>query len=112
MSKPGVIVRAKSIDRTRHWTVVVRFFLATLSGVLFLLPTLQWLTQTFGTSRIGCILHPFFSILVLVALTFMFVRFVHRDIPDKGDIPWLKNIAEVLKDNEHKVADVDGYNTG
>ncbi|MDI8993128.1 hypothetical protein MJI20_30855, partial [Salmonella enterica subsp. enterica serovar Anatum] len=42
-------------------------------------------------------------------LMFMFVRFVHHNIPDKKDIPWLKNIVEVLKGNEHKVADVGKY---
>jgi formate dehydrogenase-N gamma subunit len=47
-----------------------------------------------------------------VALMFMFVRFVHHNIPDKKDIPWLKNIVEVLKGNEHKVADVGKYNAG
>ncbi|MDI5303843.1 hypothetical protein MJN76_31435, partial [Salmonella enterica subsp. enterica serovar Anatum] len=40
------------------------------------------------------------------------VRFVHHNIPDKKDIPWLKNIVEVLKGNEHKVADVGKYNAG
>ena len=43
---------------------------------------------------------------------FMFVRFVHHNIPDKKDLPWLKNIVEVLKGNEHKVADVGKYNAG
>ncbi len=33
--------------------------------------------------------------------------------PDKEeDIPWLLNIVEVLKGNEHKVADVGKYNAG
>ncbi|MDI5424828.1 hypothetical protein MJM99_32255, partial [Salmonella enterica subsp. enterica serovar Kentucky] len=41
---------------------------------------------------------------IFIALMFMFVRFVHHNIPDKKDIPWLKNIVEVLKGNEHKVA--------
>ncbi len=45
----------------------------------------------------GRILHPFFGIAIFIALMFMFVRFVHHNIPDKKDIPWLKNIVEVLK---------------
>ncbi|BDY94816.1 hypothetical protein MUTS15_34730 [Escherichia coli] len=42
-------------------------------------------------------MHPFFGIAIFVALMFMFVRFVHHNIPDKKDIPWLLNIVEVLK---------------
>ncbi len=43
---------------------------------------------------------------------FMFVRFVHHNIPDRQDLPWIKGIVEVLKGNEHKVADVGKYNAG
>ena len=50
--------------------------------------------------------------LIFVALMFMFVRFVHHNIPDKQDIPWLKGIVEVLKGTEHKVARVGKYNAG
>ena len=112
MSKSKMIVRTKFIDRACHWTVVICFFLVALSGISFFFPTLQWLTQTFGTPQMGRILHPFFGLLIFVALMFMFVRFVHHNIPDKKDIPWLKNIVEVLKGNEHKVADVGKYNAG
>ena len=112
MSKSKMIVRTKFIDRACHWTVVICFFLVALSGISFFFPTLQWLTQTFGTPQMGRILHPFFGIAIFVALMFMFVRFVHHNIPDKKDIPWLLNIVEVLKGNEHKVADVGNYNAG
>ena len=92
--------------------MVICFFLVALSGISFFFPTLQWLTETFGTPQMGRILHPFFGVLIFVALMFMFVRFVHHNIPDKQDIPWLKGIVEVLKGNEHKVADVGKYNAG
>ncbi len=49
MSKSKMIVRTKFIDRACHWTVVICFFLVALSGISFFFPTLQWLTQTFGT---------------------------------------------------------------
>ena len=93
MSKSKMIVRTKFIDRACHWTVVICFFLVALSGISFFFPTLQWLTQTFGTPQMGRILHPFFGIAIFVALMFMFVRFVHHNIPDKKD--------DVLVDHEH-----------
>ena len=105
--KSKMIVRTSFIDRACHWTVVICFFLVALSGIALFFPTLQWLTQTFGTPQMGRILHPFFGVLM-----FMFVRFVKHNIPDKQDLPWLKNIVEVLKGNEHHVADVGKYNAG
>ncbi|ANR77464.1 formate dehydrogenase subunit gamma [Kosakonia sacchari] len=112
MNKSKMILRTKFIDRACHWTVVICFFLVALSGIALFFPTLHWLTQTFGTPQMGRILHPFFGVLIFLILMFMFGRFVHHNIPDKKDLPWLKNIVEVLKGNEHKVADVGKYNAG
>ena len=112
MSKSTTILRTKFFDRACHWTMVIAFFLVALSGIALFFPSLQWLTQTFGTPQMGRILHPFFGVGVFLLLMVMFVRFVHHNIPDKKDLPWLKGIVEVLKGNEHKVADVGKYNAG
>ena len=112
MSKSKMILRTKFIDRACHWTVVISFFLVSLSGIALFFPTLQWLTETFGTPQMGRILHPFFGVMIFIVLMFMFVRFVDHNIPDKQDLPWIKGIVEVLKGNEHKVADVGKYNAG
>jgi len=111
-SKGKMILRTKFIDRACHWTVVICFFLVSLSGIALFFPTLQWLTETLGTPQMGRILHPFFGLIIFVALTFMFFRFMRHNIPEKEDIPWVKGIVEVLKGNEHKVARVGKYNAG
>ncbi|MCI4002868.1 formate dehydrogenase-N subunit gamma [Dickeya dianthicola] len=112
MSNPKMIVRTKFVDRVCHWIVVISFFLVALSGIALFFPTLQWLTQTFGTPQMGRIMHPFFGILIVVCLVPMFIRFVGHNIPKRHDLPWFRNIIEVLKGNEHEVADVGKYNPG
>ncbi|MCW2478211.1 formate dehydrogenase-N subunit gamma [Candidatus Symbiopectobacterium sp. NZEC135] len=112
MSKQKMIVRTKFVDRICHWIVVISFFLVALSGIALFFPTLQWLTQTFGTPQMGRIMHPFFGILIVVCLVPMFFRFVSHNIPKRGDIPWFLHIVEVLKGNEHNVSDVGKYNPG
>ncbi|AJC65924.1 MULTISPECIES: formate dehydrogenase-N subunit gamma [Dickeya] len=112
MSNPKMIVRTKFADRVCHWIVVISFFLVALSGIALFFPTLQWLTQTFGTPQMGRIMHPFFGILIVVCLVPMFIRFVGHNIPKRQDVPWFLNIIEVLKGNEHEVADVGKYNPG
>lgn len=112
MSKQKIILRTKFIDRICHWIVVISFFLVALSGIALFFPTLQWLTQTFGTPQMGRIMHPFFGILIVICLIPMFIRFVGHNIPALRDIPWFLNIIEVLKGNEHEVADVGKYNPG
>jgi formate dehydrogenase-N gamma subunit len=58
MSKSKMILRTKFIDRACHWTVVISFFLVSLSGIALFFPTLQWLTETFGTPQVGRICIP------------------------------------------------------
>ena len=112
MSKSKMILRTSFIDRACHWTVVISFFLVSLSGIALFFPTLQWLTETFGTPQMGRILHPFFGLLIFVLLMFMFVRIEHHNIPDNHDIPRFKGIVEVMKGNEHKESEVGKYNPG
>ncbi len=50
-----MIVRTTFIDRLVAWTVVICFFLVALSNIV--LPTLQWLTETFKHLQMGRILH-------------------------------------------------------
>ncbi len=110
--KDKMIVRTKFIERACHWTVVICFFLVSLSGIAMFFPTLKWLTETFGTPQMGRILHPFFGVVIFIALMFMFTRFVKHNLFDREDLNWFKNIKEVLKGNEHEVADVGKYNAG
>lgn len=112
MSKNNLILRTRFIDRACHWTVVISFFLVALSGIALFFPTLQWLTETFGTPQMGRILHPFFGALIFVTLLVMFFRFVKYNLFSRQDIPWFKGIVEVLKGNEHLVARVGKYNPG
>lgn len=81
-------------------------------GDFVLLPDATVADRNLRHPQMGRILHPFFGVLIFVVLMFMFVRFVHHNIPDKQDIPWVKGIVEVLKGNEHKVAKVGKYNAG
>lgn len=112
MNNEPRILRTRFVDRAVHWTVVICFFLVALSGIALFFPTLQWLTQTFGTPQMGRILHPFLGVLTFVMLMFMFFRFVKHNLPEREDVSWVKNIVEVLKGNEHHVADVGKYNAG
>lgn len=57
-------------------------------------------------------MHPFFGILIVVCLVPMLFRFVSHNIPKPRDLPWFLHIVEVLKGNEHNVADVGKYNPG
>ena len=49
---------------------------------------------------------------MFVAFIFLGYLYWDHNIPEKNDIRWLKGIVEVLKGNEHAVADNGKYNLG
>lgn len=112
MKKSKMIKRNSFIDRASHWVVVICFFLVALSGISMFFPSLKWLTETFGTPQLGRIFHPFFGIMIVLALIIMFFRFVSHNIPERGDLTWWKNIVQVLKGREHEVFETGKYNPG
>lgn len=112
MKSNKMIQRYKFIDRACHWTVAISFFMVALSGIAMFFPTLQWLTETFGTPQMGRILHPFFGILIICMLIILFIRFARHNLPERGDLNWFVHIIDVLKGYEHKVTDVGIYNPG
>jgi formate dehydrogenase-N gamma subunit len=97
MSKSKMILRTKFIDRACHWTVVISFFLVSLSGIALFFPTLQWLTETFGTPQMGRILHPFFGVMIFIVLMFMFVVLYITTFPINRTFPGLKGLLRYLK---------------
>jgi formate dehydrogenase-N gamma subunit len=95
MSKSKMIVRTKFIDRACHWTVVICFFLVALSGIV-LFPDAAVADETFGTPQMGRILHPFFGVLIFVALMFMFALCPPQH-PGQAGYPVAEGHCEVLK---------------
>ena len=82
------------------------------TGVAFFFPDFAWLTEILGTPQLARAIHPFTGILMFVAFIFLCSLYWHHNIPEKNDIRWAKNVLEVLKGNEHAVADNGKYNLG
>ena len=82
------------------------------TGVAFFFPDFAWLTEILGTPQLARAIHPFTGIIMFVAFIFLGYLYWDHNIPEKNDIRWLKGIVEVLKGNEHAVADNGKYNLG
>lgn len=112
ISNDQKIVRHKTKARLSHWLLVICFFTTGLSGLAFFFPDFSWLTEIFGTPQIARFVHPFTGLIMFGAFILLVLTYWHHNIPEKNDWVWLKNIKEVLKGNEHQVADNGKYNLG
>ncbi|QIW16121.1 formate dehydrogenase subunit gamma [Pasteurellaceae bacterium RH1A] len=106
------IVRHRLPARLSHWLLVICFFTTGLSGLAFFFPDFSWLTEIFGTPKIARAIHPFTGLVMFAAFINLALIYWKHNIPEKNDIRWAKGIVEVLKGNEHAVADNGKYNLG
>ena len=112
MKKDHMILRTPLPDRLCHWTMVVCFFLVALSGLSWLFPSLNWLNSVFGTPQLARLLHPFFGVVVFVALVYLFIRFVKYNLFAKEDRIWVQNVKSVLAGDHSKKLRIGKYNAG
>ncbi|MDO4626393.1 MAG: formate dehydrogenase subunit gamma [Pasteurellaceae bacterium] len=106
------IIRHRIPARLSHWTLVICFFMTMFTGVAFFFPDFAWLTEILGTPKIARAVHPFTGILMFCAFIFLCSIYWRYNIPERNDIRWAFGILEVLKGNEHDVADNGKYNLG
>lgn len=112
MKKDRMILRTPLPDRLCHWAMVACFFLVALSGLSWLFPSLNWLNSVFGTPQLARLLHPFFGIVVFVALVYLFIRFVKYNLFEKEDRIWVDNVQSVIAGDHSKPLRIGKYNAG
>jgi formate dehydrogenase subunit gamma len=101
----GAIERFTYFERAAHWTNAIAFCVLAISGIVmafgkfFLLPItghllFGWLTYVLKTA------HNFFGPLFAVSLLVVIVTFIKDELPQRGDLEWLKKGGGVMKNEE------------
>jgi formate dehydrogenase subunit gamma len=109
---PNLIVRYSPNERTNHWITAITFVLLALSGLALFHPSMFWLTALFGGGQWTRILHPFVGVVMFVSFLILALRFWHHNNLDKSDIQWLRQIDDVLANQEDKLPEIGRYNAG
>ncbi|WP_269506336.1 formate dehydrogenase subunit gamma [Burkholderia sp. IMCC1007] len=109
---PNLIVRYTPNERTNHWITAITFVLLALSGLALFHPSMFWLTALFGGGQWTRILHPFVGLVMFVSFAILVARFWHHNVLDADDRQWLRQIDDVLTNQEDKLPPVGRYNAG
>ena len=88
------LLRFKEIDRVLHWSVAIVFIFLAISGLVlltgrfFLLPLIgpEAFSAVASAAKEG---HNLFGPIFLVGIIGLFIRFVSKNYPGKGDLGWL-----------------------
>lgn len=109
---PNLVQRYTPSERSNHWMVAILFFLAAFSGLALFHPALFWLTNLFGGGAWTRILHPFLGVTMFAFFLILALRFMHHNILKSHDRQWLKQIKDVIANDDEKLPPVGRYNAG
>jgi formate dehydrogenase subunit gamma len=104
-NRGGTIERFTYFERAAHWTNAIAFCVLAISGIVmafgkfFLLPVtghvlFGWITYVLKTA------HNFFGPLFAVSLVVVIVTFIRDELPQSGDLTWLKKGGGAFKGEE------------
>jgi formate dehydrogenase subunit gamma len=103
------IVRFDGLERFTHWLTATSFVILGLSGlnILYgrrlLLPLMSY--ESFSAlTHYGKLAHNFLSFAFVVGLVLMIALWIHRNLPDKTDMAWLKAGGGMFGRGKHPAA--------
>ncbi|AAU92708.1 putative formate dehydrogenase, gamma subunit [Methylococcus capsulatus str. Bath] len=109
---PSRIERYSPAERLNHWITALTFLLLSCSGLALFHPALFWFTQFFGGPTWTRILHPYVGVVMFASFGALAFKFWHHNLLTRNDIVWLRRIADVVRNREDRLPEVDRYNAG
>jgi formate dehydrogenase subunit gamma len=101
-----VIERFKPMDRYAHWLLAITWVTLALTGLVLslgksvLLPVIGY-TLFSWLAVVAKTLHNFVGPILIIAVPFLFIRFVRDNGIGWDDVKWFLNIAGYFKGHEH-----------
>lgn len=109
---PPPVERYSPAERFNHWVTALTFLLLSFSGLALFHPSMFWFTQFFGGPTWTRILHPYIGVLLFLSFPGLALKFWHHNLLTRNDIVWLRRIADVVRNREDRLPEVDRYNAG
>ncbi|QXP82971.1 formate dehydrogenase subunit gamma [Methylococcus sp. ANG] len=109
---PPPVERYSPAERFNHWVTALTFLLLSFSGLALFHPSMFWFTQFFGGPTWTRILHPYIGIVLFISFSGLALKFWHHNLLTRNDIVWLSRIADVVRNREDRLPEVDRYNAG
>lgn len=109
---PRTIERYRASTRINHWIVAICFLLAAVSGLSLFHPALFGLSGLLGGATWSRILHPYIGVAMVVAFALLAARMWRDNLLDAGDRAWLRNVRQVLANDDQDLPPAGRFNAG
>jgi formate dehydrogenase subunit gamma len=106
------IIRYGWWARVNHWIIAISFVLLTLSGLALFYPVFFGLTSLFGGPEPTRIVHPYIGVFMSAFFVIQAIRFFGDNLFRRYDVQWMKQIGDVLSNQDEKLPPVGKNNAG
>jgi formate dehydrogenase subunit gamma len=108
----GRILRYTFRERMTHWVSGFSYVYLLLTGLAFWSPWLFWLTVVCGGPQVSRMLHPWFGVVFVGAVVYMFVLWSRQMRITDTDKAWFKSMNKYVRNEDDQMPPVGRYNAG
>jgi formate dehydrogenase subunit gamma len=108
----GRILRYQFHERLTHWLAAFSYIYLLLSGLAFWSPWLFWLAVICGGGQVARILHPWFGLIFVVAVLYLYVMWASQMHTTEADKAWWRAIGHYTRNEDDQMPPAGRYNAG
>lgn len=108
----GRVLRYSFRERLIHWTAGFSYVYLLLSGLAFWTPWLFWIAVVLGGGTVARELHPWFGLVFIVAVAFMYSMWGRQMKKTPSDKAWWDSIRYYIRNEDEKMPSADRFNPG
>lgn len=108
----GRILRYQFHERLTHWVAAFSYIYLLISGLAFWSPWLFWLTVLLGGGQVARILHPWFGLIFVVAVLYLYAMWASQMHTTEADKAWWRAIGHYTRNEDDQMPPAGRYNAG
>ena len=108
----GRILRYQFHERLTHWVAAFSYIYLLISGLAFWSPWLFWLTVLLGGGQVARILHPWFGLIFVVAVLYLYAMWASQMHTTEADKEWWRAIGHYTRNEDDQMPPAGRYNAG
>jgi formate dehydrogenase subunit gamma len=108
----GRILRYTFRERATHWIAALSYLYLLVTGLAFWSPWLFWMAVLGGGGQVSRILHPWFGLIFVCAVIYMYVMWAGQMRVTDVDKAWWHSLQYYIRNEDDKMPPAGRYNAG
>jgi formate dehydrogenase subunit gamma len=108
----GRILRYTFQERGTHWIAAFSYLYLLFTGLAFWAPGLFWIADVFGGGQLSRMLHPWFGLVFVGAVVYMYALWGRQMRTTETDKAWWRSLQYYVRNEDEKMPPAGRFNAG